>query len=147
MESSRTVFRRRQLQFPSRWEVRVEKRTPRSAPSSEPQKDGKQCSSRKSPRGRESVWEVTRKTCRDDLKGKCTEPSCDFWHPPECQNYLKPSWCRFGDKCAVLHQQVEGQPSKKPRKNDDNCTVLLLKKSRRLGCVFQDREPPRSSSI
>ena len=59
----------------------------------------------------------------------------------------KPSGCRFSDKCACMHQQVEGQPRKKPRKSGDNSTVSTLKKSRHLDCVSQDTEPPKSSSI
>ena len=39
-------------------------------------------------------------------------------------------------------QQVEGQPSKKPRKNVDNSAVALLENSRLLGYVFPDTEPP-----
>ena len=25
----------------------------------------------------------------DNIKGKCTRSSCDFWNPPECQFYKK----------------------------------------------------------
>ena len=103
--------------------------TPKTAPSSERRK-------------------VTRKTCRDYMNGKCTKPSCEFWHPPECQYYRKPSsGCRFDDKCAFMHQQVQGQPSKKPKKQSDEGAVATLKNSRHLGCVFQDVEPPKFTSI
>ena len=46
-----------------------------------------------------------------------------------------------------MYQQVEGQPSKKPRKSGDNSAVAILKNSRQLGCVFQDTGPTKSSSI
>ena len=47
------------------------------------------------------------------------------WHPPECLFYKSESGCRFGDKSAVA----------------------MLKSTRQLGCVFQDMEPPKSSTI
>ena len=46
-----------------------------------------------------------------------------------------------------MHQQVESQPSKKPKNNGDKGAVAILKNSRQLGCVFQDIEPPKSTSI
>ena len=72
---------------------------------------------------------------------------------------------RFGEKCSYAHRQVDEQPSKRSKKNGDKSTVAMLKKNeqnhrterpvvyacspmtRQLGCVFQDMEPPKSSSI
>ena len=45
------------------------------------------------------------------------------------------------------HRQVEGQPSKKPKKDGDKSAAAILKDVRQLGCVFQDTEPPESLSI
>ena len=81
------------------------------------------------------------------MHGKCTKPSCDSWHYPECQYYVKPSGCRFGDKCAVMHQQTDGQTCDKPEQQSDEGAVAFLKNSRLLRCVFQDVEPPKFSSI
>ena len=76
-----------------------------------------------------------------------------------------PSGCRFGEQCSYAHRQVEEQPCKRSKKNGDKSAVAMLKKSehhhrtvrpvknacssntRQLGCVFQDMEPPKSSSI
>ena len=87
------------------------------------------------------------------------------WHPPECLFYKTKSGCRFGEKCSYAHRQVEEQPSKKSKKNDDKSAVAMLKKNEhhqrtgrlvmnayssstgQLGCIFQDMEPPKSSSI
>ena len=55
--------------------------------------------------------------------------------------------CRFGDKCSYAHRQVDEQPCKKSEKNGDKSAVAILKNTRQLGCVFQDMEPPKSSSI
>ena len=70
----------------------------------------------------------------------------------------------FGEKCSYAHRQVDEQPSKRSKKNDDKSAVAMLKKhesydrtetpvvcnssnTRQLRCVFQDMEPPKSSSI
>ena len=54
--------------------------------------------------------------CKNYLKGKCTNPSCDYWHRspfsrPAC------SGCKFGDKCVYSHAEVDSQPSKKSTTN------------------------------
>ena len=73
---------------------------------------------------------------------------CEKWHPPECLLYKSEDWCRCGEKCSYAHRQVDEQPSKRSKKNGDKSAVaILLKSTRQLGCVFQDMEPPKSSSI
>ena len=96
----------------------------------------------KSPGGR-----MFRLPCKDDLKGTCTTPLCEKWHPPECLFYKSENGCRFGDKCSYGHRQVDEQLRKQSRKNGDKIAVAFLKKTRQLGCVCQDMEPPKSSSI
>ena len=113
-----------------------------------------------SPSGR-----MSRGPCKDHLKGTCANSFCDKWHPPECLFYKSKSGCRFGEKCSYAHRQVDEQPSKRSKKNGDKSAVAMLKKreqhyktekpvvydhssnTRQLGCVFQDMEPPKSSSI
>ena len=112
------------------------KLTPESASSSELQKDGEEFARKKNPRSGSTFGKWPRKPCRDCLQGKCTKPSCDLWHPPECQTFKQPSGCRFGEMCAFKHQKVEKQPDRKPRKNGDNSAAALLKNSRHTGCVF-----------
>ena len=66
---------------------------------------------------------------------------------------------------AYAHRQIEEQSSKRLKKNGDKSAVAMLNKTerhqrtgrpvldayssntRQLGCVFQDMEPPKSSSI
>ena len=81
------------------------------------------------------------------MKGICTKPPCDYWHPPECQFCKSETGCKFGDKCSFAHRQVEGQPRKKPEKDGDKNAVAILKDARQLGCAFQDTEPPESLAI
>ena len=83
----------------------------------------------------------------------------------------------MGEKCSYAHRQVDEQPGKRSKKNGDKSAVAMLKKhesyertekpvvcrdtsherhgrvvynlsnSRQLGCVFQDMDPPKTSSI
>ena len=50
-------------------------------------------------------------------------------------------------KCSYAHRQVDEQPSKMSKTNGDKSAVAMLKIARQLGCVFQEMEPPKSSSI
>ena len=50
------------------------------------------------------------------------------WHPPECLFFKTKSGCRFGEKCAFAHRQVDEQPTKRSKKNDDKSAVAMLKK-------------------
>ena len=99
---------------------------------------------------RQSVRNASRTSrlpCKDYLKGICTTPFCEKWHPPECFFYKTKSGCRFWEKCSYARRQVDEQPSIRSKKNGDKSAVAMLKITRQLGCVFQDMEPPRSSSI
>ena len=49
-------------------------------------------------------------------------------HPPECLFYKTKSGCRFGEKCSFAHRQVDEQPTKRSKKNDDKSAVAMLKK-------------------
>ena len=100
-----------------------------------------------SPRGKSPSGGMSRWPCKDYLKGTCTNSFCEKWHPPECLFCESKSGCRFGEKCSYAHRQVDEQPSKRSKKNDDKSAVAMLKSTRQLGCVFQDVEPPKSSSI
>ena len=43
----------------------------------------------KSPMGRSPSGNPAQQLCREYIKGNCTRPSHDDWHPSECQNYKK----------------------------------------------------------
>ena len=74
-------------------------------------------------------------------------PFCEIWHTPECLCYKSEKGCRFGEKCSCAHRQVDEQPSKRSKQNGDKSAVAMLKITRRLGCVFQDMEPLKSTTI
>ena len=90
---------------------------------------------------------MARLPCKDYLKGTCTNSFCERWHPPACLFYKSESGCRFGEKCSYAHRQVDEQPSKRSKKNGDKSAVAMLNITRQSGFVFQDMEPPKSSSI
>ena len=149
---------------------------PNSSPSSFMQQNERKASRNRSPGGKCPSGRMSRWPCKDYLKGTCTKSFCEKWNPPECLFYKTKSGCRFGadleKTCSYAHRQVDEQPSKRS-KNGDKSAVAMLKKNeskrterpvvcsqrafqsivgdssntRQLGCVFQDMEPPKSSSI
>ena len=42
--------------------------------------------------------------------------------------YKTKSGCRFGEKCSYAHRQVDEQPTKRSKKNNDKSAVAMLKK-------------------
>ena len=77
-----------------------------------------------SPCGRMSRW-----PCKDYLKGTCTNAFCEKWHLPECLFYRSESGSRFGEKCSYAHRQVDEQPTKRSKQNDDKSAAGMLKKN------------------
>ena len=73
---------------------------------------------------------MSRWPCKDYLRGTCTTPFCEKWHPPECLFYKSENGCRFGVKCSYAHCQVDKQ---KVKKNGDKSAVAILKITRQLG--------------
>ena len=138
---------------------------PNPSPSSFMRQNERDASRIRSPRGKIPSGRMSRWPCKDYLKGTCTNSFCKKWHPPERLFYKSECGCRFGEKCSYAHRQVEEQPSQRSKENGDKSAVAMLKKdeyhhrtgrpvvnvyssnTRQLGCVFQDMEPPKSSSI
>ena len=120
---------------------------PNLSPNSVMHQSERKTSRTRSPRGKSPSGRMSRLPCKDYLKGTCTNSFCEKWHPPECLFYKSENGCRFGEKCSYAHRQVDEQPSKRSKNNGDKSVVAKLKSARQLGCVFQDMEPPKSSSI
>ena len=142
------VFGRRQLQFPTRYQWACKKQHSRILLGAllrgrmremhrEPEKSWRQ----------KPKWENGRLPCKNYLKWTCTTPFCEKWHPPECWFYKSESGCKFGDECSYAHRQVDEQPSRRSQKNGNRIAVAFVKNTRHFCCVFQDMEPPKSSSI
>ena len=65
---------------------------------------------------------------RITLRGTCNNSFCEKWHPPECLFYKNKNGCRFGEKCSFAHRQVDEQPTKRCKTNNDKSAVAMLKK-------------------
>ena len=109
---------------------------PNSSPRSSTLQNVKNASRTRSPRGRSPSGKMARLPGKDYLKGTCNNSFCEKWHPPECLFYKTKSGCRFGEKCSHAHRQVDEQPTKRSKKNDDKSAVAILKKG-----DWQERGP------
>ena len=66
------------------------------------------------------------KTCKkNSSREKCTEPSCDLWHPPVCLNYKSESGCKYGDCCQFRLNEVDSQQRKKSKTSGGTESVAL----------------------
>ena len=106
------------------------------SPNSFMQQNERKSSRTRSPRGRSPSGRMSRWSCKDYLRGTCNKSFCEKWHPPECWFYKTKSGCRFGEKCSFAHRQVDEQPTKRSKKNDDKSAVAILKKG-----DWQERGP------
>ena len=107
----------------------------KSSPSNPSQNSFMRQSERKpsrtwSPRGKSPSGKMSRWPCKDYLKGTCNNSFCEKWHPPECLFYKTKSGCRFGEKCSFAHRQVDAQPTKWSKSNNDKSAVAILKKEK-----------------
>ena len=65
------------------------------------------------------------------LKGNCTQSSCEYWHPPECQFFENRNGLQSRDECLFLHQKLYEQPNKKAK---ERLLVPQKKGKRRQEC-------------
>ena len=109
--------------------ISVGKVTPSNpSPNSFMRQSERKSSRTRSPRGKSPSGRMSRWPCKDYLKGTCNNSFCEKWHPPECLFYKTKSGCRFGERCSYAHRQVDEQPTKRSKKNDDKSAVAILKK-------------------
>ena len=59
------------------------------SPKSQTQTDGRKPSKGIAPRGESPSGGEGWNACKNIFKGKCTDPSCDLWHPPVCLDTLR----------------------------------------------------------
>ena len=73
---------------------RAQKKTEHTAatPSGPTVSRGRSVFKRRSIQGKSRHGAILRQPCRDHLKGICTRPPCEYWHPPECVNSTKQKW-------------------------------------------------------
>ena len=100
------------------------------------QQNERKSSRTRSPRGRSPSGRTSRWPCKDYLRGTCNNSLCERWHPPECLYFKTKSGCPFGEKCSYTHRQVDTQPTKWSKSNDDKSAAAMMKKGN-----LQEREP------
>ena len=112
--------------------ISVVKITPSNpSPNSFMRQNERKPSRTRSPRGKSSSGRTSRWPCKDYLRGTCNNSFCEKWHPPECLYYKTKSGCRFGEKCSFAHRQVDEQPTKRSKSNNDkSCRVIWCKRPR-----------------
>ena len=88
------------------------------SPNSFMRKNERNASRTRSPRGRSPSGSLDG-LARITLKELAPIHSVKRWHPPECLFYKTKSGCRFGEKCSFAHRQVDEQPTKRSKTNDD----------------------------
>ena len=93
-------------------------------------------------RGRSPFGKRYRRPWKRYISGKCSNPSCDSWHPPVCQNHKNRIGRTFGEQCPFMDSEDDSQPNKRPKKE-----WWKSKNSTQAGCVCQDLEPAKSNSI
>ena len=116
--------------------MRAKMTQPNPSPNSFMRQNERKSLRTQSPRGKSPSGRMSRWPCKDYLKGTCTNSFCTKWHPPECLFYKTKSGCKFVEKCSYAHRQVDEQPSKRSKKNDDKSAVAMSKKGN-----WQEREP------
>ena len=100
----------------------------------------------KVPRGESPSGKKGRKAFKSYCKGNCTNPLCNFWHPPVCQNYKSETGCNIGDTSLVRHTEA-GKHSKKSQNSGGKDRSPDRRSQKHLGCVPQDTEPPKKSIL
>ena len=105
------------------------------SPNSFMRQNERKSSRTRSPRGKSPSGRMSRWPCKDYLRGTFNNSFCERWHPPECLYYKTKSGCRFGEKCSFAHRQVDAQPTKWSKSNNDKSAVAMLKKEN-----WQERE-------
>ena len=80
-----------------------------------------------------------KRACKNFLKIRCTEPSCDLWHPPVSLNHKSESRCKYGDYRQFRHTEAGGQPRQKSKKSGGKGSVAVFKETIQLGCVSKQK--------
>ena len=135
VESYWTVFKRRLLLYqPLRQSWTKSTIVLSCSKKAQTQTDGRQLSKGFGVRGESSLEKKAEDRAKKTSK-KCTDPSCDCWHPPIRQNYKFEAGCNFGDQCLFGHTEADGQPCEMSKKSGGKGSVPILKESTQWGCV------------
>ena len=80
----------------------------------------------------------------------CTNPSCNYWHPPVCEGYFSEAGCRKSRNCYFRHVELEEKPNKKSKKGGAKGSVrkdqLRIPRSSSEEVYFKERRTKRNQS-
>ena len=165
MENQRAVFQRRQLQFPTRYQLACKIDTPQTFSELFYAAEERNASRTKSPRGRSPSGRIARLPCKDYFKGTCANSFCENGILQNVCSTSRRMDADLGKSALMRIARFKNSLAKGPKKNGDKSAVAMLKKhelhdrterpvvydhssnTRQMGCVFQGMEPPKSSSI
>ena len=100
----------------------------KTSPNSFMQQNERKASRTRSPRGKRPSGRMSRWPCKDYLKGTCNNSFCERWHLQNaCSTRLR-RVAGLGQSAHTHTRQVDEQPSKRSKKNDDKSAVAMLKK-------------------
>ena len=93
-------------------------------------------------------------SCESEFVSHSREPQSVHFSKHSCRENSTPSACNDNDISILPREGVTMLEvfraqclQQKVQRNGDKSAVAMLNISRQLGCVFQDMEPPKSSSI
>ena len=171
-----SVRKEKNCSFRHDYNKRAKMTQPNPSPSSFMQQNERSASRTRSPRGKSPSGRMSRWPCKDYLKGTCNNSFVKGHTLQNACSTSRRRDADLGNS-SYAHRQVEEQPGKRSKKNGDKSAVAMLKKhelydrtvkpvvcrdtrhehhglvvcnsssTRQLGCVFQDMEPPKLSSI
>ena len=72
---------------------------------------------KQNPKGNKSTWKDVAITASKVPGETCTDPTCGYRYPPECQQF-KSEVCSYGVKCVFLHLGKNLQPNRKSKKTE-----------------------------
>ena len=83
---------------------------------------------------------------RTTSKGTCTNLFCENGIIQDACSTSPKKDADFGESALMRIASLMNGLAKRSKKNGDKSAMAMLKITRKLGCVFQDMEPPKSSS-
>ena len=118
---------------------RAKSTQPKPSPRSCAKQSVKIASRTRSPRGRSPSGRMARLPCKDYLRRTCTTPFSEKWHPPECLFCMSENGCKWWIRALTHTARLMISTARSLKR--------MVTSTRQLGCVFQDMEPPKSTTI
>ena len=100
----------------SKGDKRAKSTQPNHSPRSSAQQNVKNASRTRSPRGRSPSGKMARLPCKDHLKGTCTTPLCEEWHPPECLFYKSEKDADLAKSACICTDRLKNSLAKGPKR-------------------------------